>query len=157
MAETKTETQQTLIVSRVFNAPIKDVFNAWADPAIIAQWFGPVGFTVASAQTDLRVGGKYQISLAAPDGQTISHRGEYVVIDVPAQLVFTWVLEDQACGGSQGQCADTLVSIQFSSVDDATELTLIHEQLPNKAAFEGHMFGWSSSLDSLKLFIEQSK
>jgi uncharacterized protein YndB with AHSA1/START domain len=141
--------QQTLEIFREFTAPIQAVFEAWTQADVLANWFGPEGFIVLNAQTDLSVGGKYEITIQSPDNNTIKHFGEYVEINEPNSLIFTWELKDQTCAGSEGQHVSTLVSLLFEETTKGTLLTLTHEKLPDQAAFAGHQFGWQSSLEAL--------
>ena len=145
--------QETLIITREFVAPIQAVFAAWTQAEVLAKWFGPEGFTVLHAQTDLSVGGKYKITIQSPDNNTINHFGEYVEINEPNSLIFTWELKDQNCAGSEGQNISTLVTIHLEQTANGTLLTLTHEKLPDQAAFAGHQFGWRSSLDVLNQYL----
>ncbi len=155
MARSATSSAQaTLTLRWVFNAPIARVFDAWTKAEVLARWFGPVGFTVIASEIDLRKGGKYLISLESPEGMAIKHFGEYVEVTPHERLVFTWLLENQACGGCNNQCAETLVSINFKRVNESTEVQLTHEHLPNKEAYDGHGFGWSSTFDSFENFVQ---
>jgi len=144
---------ETLELKRVFAASIERVFDAWTKAEILVQWFGPVGFSILSADNDLTVGGQYKIIIQSPDKKQISHRGEYVEISAPNTLAFTWIIEDQACGGCEGVQAITLVSLAFKTVGDSTELVLTHEKLPSQAAVDGHQFGWQGSFDSLAALL----
>ncbi len=144
----------TLTLRRVFNAPIARVFEAWTKAEVLARWFGPVGFTVTASEIDLRKSGEYLIALRSPEGMAIKHFGKYVEVTPPERLVFTWLLENQACRGSKNQCAETLVSIDFKRVNESTEVQLTHEHLPNKEAYDGHVYGWSSTLDSFEDFVQ---
>ena len=101
----------TLRLQRRFDADIERVFTAWTDPLLLARWFGPPGFSVLDCEADLRVGGRYSIVISDGTGARITHFGEYVDIDPPRRVVFTWVLQNQACGGSVDQHADTLVTV----------------------------------------------
>jgi len=141
--------QQTLKICREFAAPIQAVFDAWTQAEVLAKWFGPQDFTVLNAPTDLSVGGKYEITIQSPDNNTIKHFGEYVEINEPNSLIFTWELKDQTCAGSEGQHVTTLVTLLFEQISKGTLLTLTHERLPDQAAFAGHQFGWQSSLEAL--------
>lgn len=47
----------TVSLTRVFDAPRDLVWKAWTDPKMMAQWFGPRGFTSSVPQLDVRVGG----------------------------------------------------------------------------------------------------
>jgi len=138
-----------LVLKRIFAAPIDRVFDAWTNAEVLAKWFGPEGFEVSHAEIDLSVGGRYEIIINSPEGKAIKHFGSYIQINKPEQLVFTWMLENQLCKGSEGQNIETLVSIQFKQIEQSTEITLTHEQLPSKESYDGHRFGWNSSFDSL--------
>lgn len=150
-------TQAVLMLKRVFHTPIETVFEAWTNPRVLAQWFGPGGFTVKTAEVDLKVGGKYLIVLQPPDGETTKHFGEYVEITPPTRLVFTWILQNQTCRGSVNQCAETLVTLDFKQVNQSTEIRLSHERLPSKEAYDGHEFGWTSSFDCLEALFVKNK
>ena len=144
---------ETLTLERVFNASVDKVFDAWTKAEVLAQWFGPVGFTVVRSDVDCRVEGKYEIVIQSPDNNQIRHFGEYLVVDNNQKLVFTWILEDQACEGSEGQLATTLVELDFVAEGPSTRLILKHEKLPDQKSMDGHQFGWSSSFDSLAEYI----
>ena len=139
----------TLSLTRDFNAPREKVFQAWTDPDILKNWFGPKGVTTESAQIDLRVGGKYQFSLRLPDGQIATHQGVYREIDPPNKLVFTGVLDGQGCEGSAGLYAETVITLEFQDTGSATRLTLTHDFLPTEASKESHSFGWNGSFERL--------
>jgi len=148
---------ETLTLKRVFSASIERVFDAWTKAEILAQWFGPVGFSIISAENKLTVGGEYEVVILSPDKNKITHRGEYVEITPPNTLVFTWLIENQACGGCDGETASTLVSLIFTSIENGTELILTHEKLPSQAAYDGHQFGWQGSFDSLADLLTQQE
>lgn len=143
----------TLTLSRRYSAPIEKVFDAWTQPDFVARWFGPSDFSVLAVDIDFNVGGDYKIAMRSPDGQDCIHFGRYVHIKHPTELVFTWILEDQACGGCEDKQADTLVTISLSSVDGETELQLCHERLPDQKALDGHEYGWQQSLLSLEALL----
>lgn len=145
-AETISETLQ---LERKFGANVTRVFSAWTEPEVLAKWFGPEGFSVFDAVMECRPGGKYCITIEAPDKTKIKHFGEYLEVDAPNKLIFTWELENQACQGSASQCATTIVELSFIEHEGGTLLKLQHEKLPNKAAIDGHRFGWTSSFESL--------
>ncbi|WP_370978449.1 SRPBCC domain-containing protein [Agaribacterium sp. ZY112] len=152
MAEPITE---TLEIERLFNASIEKVFDAWTQAKLIAKWFGPEGFHVVESEIDCRPQGKYSITLNSPDNNTIKHFGEYLEVNRPEQLIFTWMLEDQSCSGSKGQNALTVVEITLSTQQQQTLLKLKHEKLPNQAALNGHRFGWTSSFNGLEKLLNR--
>ncbi len=150
----KVNTRDVLVLKRIFNAPIERVFDAWTKPEVLAKWFGPEGFSVNRSEVQLHIGGSYDIEICSPDGKLIRHFGNYLEISKPHKLVFTWMLVDQACKGSEGLVAETIVNIEFNRLELTTEITLTHEKLPSKDAYDGHKFGWTSSLNSLTNYLK---
>ena len=57
-----------LKLSRIYDAPVKAVWDAWADPAQAAKWWGPRGFTITTHGKDLRAGGFWKYTMHGPDG-----------------------------------------------------------------------------------------
>lgn len=68
MKENTTDRRDVVIV-RIINAPVEVVWNAWTEPQAIRKWWGPEDYTSPSATVDLREGGKYVFSMAAPKEQ----------------------------------------------------------------------------------------
>lgn len=55
-----------LVVTRVFHAPVEQVWKAWCDPAYVMQWWGPQGFTCPIAQMNFCEGGTTLVCMRAP-------------------------------------------------------------------------------------------
>lgn len=69
MESQKSSTQdRELRVSRLLNAPVELVWEAWTQPEHIANWWGPDGFTCTIAKMDMRPGGDWHLVLHGPDG-----------------------------------------------------------------------------------------
>ena len=148
MPATKIQAYQ-LSLDRDFNVPPEKVFQAWTEPEILARWFGPDGAAIQSAEIDLQIGGEYRLTLKEPDGSVAVLHGKYRKIDPPHDLVFTWILDGQACAGSDGQYAETVVTLAFQDQGGATRLVLTHDFLPTEESRDGHFMGWTDSLESL--------
>lgn len=136
-------------VTKLLPAGPEQVFDAWTDPESLAQWFLPGPVKVGPVEVDLRIGGRYRIVVV---GQAeYEHWGEYVEIERPKRLVFTWFSANTGGG-------ETLVTIEFEgrrsgTTGARTELTLTHEQLPNHQAAAQHEAGWSNILDALGAYL----
>jgi len=82
----------TAKVTRQFNATPEQVFDAWLNPEMMSRWLftsaasDPAGRTVRS---DARVGGAWTIT-DRRNGIDYAGDGEYVEIDRPRRLVFTF-------------------------------------------------------------------
>ncbi|MCR9214633.1 MAG: SRPBCC domain-containing protein [Proteobacteria bacterium] len=144
---------QSLQLRHVFHVPAERLFDAWTDPSLVVQWFGPAGFTTPEAKIDLRVGGGYRFRMHPPHGEPFDHWGEYKIIDRPKTLAFTWILENQGCEGSKDTHCETLVTLEFIDMGDKTELIVTHDGLPTEKSREGHAYGWNSSLACLTEMI----
>ncbi len=67
MADTTSGVEKKdLIFTRVFDAPIERVWQAWSNPADVMQWWGPTGFTSPMAKLDFREGGTSLVCMRAP-------------------------------------------------------------------------------------------
>jgi uncharacterized protein YndB with AHSA1/START domain len=78
-----------IVLSRVFAAPRDLVFRAWTEPAQLAQWWGPRGFTNPICEWEARPGGKIYDVMRAPDGTDYPMGGRVIEVVAPERLVFT--------------------------------------------------------------------
>jgi uncharacterized protein YndB with AHSA1/START domain len=125
-----------LVVRRQMAVPRERVFEAWLDSESLAHWMRPGNSTHATVTVDPRVGGGFRIVMEGqPDGSCREHRGEYLAIEPPSLLSFTWI--SQATDHTP-----TVVTIEFHERGAGTELVLTHRRLPPKAV-EGHRKGWT--------------
>lgn len=135
----------TLVIKKMFAAPIEKVWQAWTDPHRIVAWYGPEGMTTEIHAMDVRVGGKYSLTMTSPKS---SHplKGTFLELDAPHKLVMTWQWQTGGKGDVMG--AETTVTVELKEVDGKTEMTLTHI-LPNEESKESHNQGWSSSFNKL--------
>lgn len=78
----------TIVTTRVVNAPQARVFKAWTDPTHLQNWWGPAGFTTFIDQYDLEPGGKWLFAIEAADRTRYPNECTFVQIDPPAGLVW---------------------------------------------------------------------
>ncbi|OSZ76885.1 hypothetical protein CAP36_10645 [Chitinophagaceae bacterium IBVUCB2] len=76
-----------IITIRLFNHPINQVFNAWADPQLLAQWWGPKGFSNTFHEFDFTAGGEWKFTMHAPDGTDYFNECRFVEIKSPDKIV----------------------------------------------------------------------
>ena len=72
-------------ITRMFDASRERVFKAWTDPDDVAEWFSPAPLTTPrdSVRIDLRVGGRYELTMVMPDGAASPLGFEIVELDLP--------------------------------------------------------------------------
>jgi uncharacterized protein YndB with AHSA1/START domain len=132
---------RTLKLTRRIAASPERVFDAWLDPRVARQWLfaTPTGKMVR-AEIDARVGGRFNFT-DRRDGQDVEHVGEYLEIDRPRRLVFTF---------SVPQYSDevTRVTIDIAPTADGCELTLTHGNVLAEW-FEQTRSGWIKLLGDL--------
>lgn len=73
---------------RVYDAPVKLVWDAWTDPKKAAKWWGPRGFTITTHSKDLRVGGHWSYIMHGPDGTDYPNKTIYHEVEEYKRLVY---------------------------------------------------------------------
>jgi uncharacterized protein YndB with AHSA1/START domain len=79
---------RAIIATRVFDAPRDLVFAVWTDPAHLAQWWGPNGFTTTTHSFDMRAGGIWRFVMHGPDGRDYQNRITYEEVVRPERIVY---------------------------------------------------------------------
>jgi uncharacterized protein YndB with AHSA1/START domain len=125
-----------LRLERTLAAPPVRVWHALTDADELTRWFWPASYGTL-VEVDLRPGGSLRID--APGLMGV--QGEYVDIDPPRLLAFTWQWN--------GEAERTAVRVELSPVDGGTRLVLVHEGFADPATRESHTTGWSDCLDRL--------
>lgn len=137
------EAAPVLVVRRQIAVPRERVFQAWLDSESLAQWMRPGNFTHATVSVDPRVGGGFRIRMEGRPEGDVEHRGEYLAIEPPSLLSFTWI-------SRYTDHEPTVVTIEFHERGTGTELVLTHRRLPPREV-EGHRKGWT---DVMRLLDE---
>jgi uncharacterized protein YndB with AHSA1/START domain len=113
-----TPSDREIVMTRVFNAPRKQVFDAWTRPELVKRWLlGPPGWTMPVCEIDLRVGGKYRFEWLSQDGTVMGMGGIYREIVIPERIVNTQLFDQDWTGG------ETLGTLLFVEQDGKTTLT----------------------------------
>ncbi len=75
-------------VTRTFAAPRELVWKAWTDPAQLARWWGPLGFTTTTAAMNIRPEGTWRFTMHGPDGTDYENLVTYLEVCEPERLVY---------------------------------------------------------------------
>lgn len=136
----------TLRLERTFAASPERVFAAWTAPEVLRRWFAPgPGFTSTEVEVDLRVGGRYRLTVSGPDGAH-SVVGEYLQVEPPSRLSYTWAWEGE---DGRGTAATTVVTVQFRPVGEGTTVVLTQTGFVSADVRDEHGVGWRACLDNL--------
>jgi uncharacterized protein YndB with AHSA1/START domain len=137
MSRPRTNDELVVRIERHLPAPPEIVFARWTDPASMA-WLSPTG--EAEVVADVRVGGRFTVVMLG-DGTRLLHTGEFLAIEPPSKLSFTWVSPYTGSGPS-------VVTVELAPSGSGTVLRLTHERLPADQV-EPHRRGWASIIDHL--------
>lgn len=135
-----------LTVRRTYRARRERVFSAWTDPRQLERWFGPADYAMRVVRFELAVGGHYEFEMRPGEGAARSIVGEFVEIEAPARLAFswTWVGDDDV---------PSLVTVHFNEREDGTEVLISHERLADDAQRAAHLGGWEATLACLADYL----
>ena len=134
-----------LVVRRLIAASPERLFAAWTEPDQLLAWWGPGPVRCVGADVDLRIGGRYRIGNRLPEGALLWITGEFVAIERPWRLSYTWQLE--GLPNPPGEVE--LVTVRFAPRGDATEVEITHERIADERTWTSHDDGWRGCLDKL--------
>ena len=139
-----TDTLPSVTIVRRIRASPARIWAAITQPDQMVQWWGIDAGPTLSAEADARPGGRFAVTFRMLDGAEISIGGGYREVVPEQKLVFSW----EWPGGRESR-----VTFVLKPIDEGTELTLVHEQLPDDDARTSHERGWNALLDKLAQFL----
>jgi uncharacterized protein YndB with AHSA1/START domain len=130
-----------VVVSRRLSHAPAAVFDAFLDPAIARRFlFVTPDGEMVKAEIDPRVGGQFNFT-DRRDGEDVEHVGEYVELDRPRRLVFSFAVPAFST-------ESTVVALDFAPFGQGSEVTLTHEGVLSDYA-ERTEEGWGTILETL--------
>jgi uncharacterized protein YndB with AHSA1/START domain len=141
-----TAADQEVLITRIFDAPRERVFRAWTDPDEVAAWFGPAQADTPreGIRIDLRVGGRYELTMVRRDGGGEFAIGYDIIELVEPELI---VLRSDPMP-DVGMHEPTIVRIELHDHGAKTRMTL--SDSPQPAAGRRHAeAGWNAAFDKL--------
>jgi uncharacterized protein YndB with AHSA1/START domain len=141
--------RRDLVLTRRYKAPSALVWKAWTDPAHLARWWGPEGFTNPICRFEGKPGGAIYIVMRAPDGRDYPMSGRVLEIEAPTRLVFLARAEDE----KQEVLLESLTRVTFAAHGEETEVRVVAHGVGLVPAaigmLQGMEQGWSGSLEKL--------
>jgi uncharacterized protein YndB with AHSA1/START domain len=146
----------TVEIVRVFDAPRALVWQAWTDARMMAQWFGPHGFTSSVPELDARVGGTLRIVMHGPDGNDYPMKGAFLEVVAPERLVFTNIALDN----DGNHLLEGRTTVTLTEQGGKTTLT-VKSHAVGRVPFAPQMLagmdaGWNQSIDKLGELVARS-
>ena len=141
--------QSVLKLTCSLDAPRERIFRSLVQPAALAKWWGPSEFTTPEIEIDLRVGGSYRFGMQPPDGELFHLAGEFLEIDPPGLLAYTFRWEEP-----DPDDQETIVRLTLDAIGEATQISLSQGTFATEARLTLHRNGWSDSFEKLRRLIE---
>ncbi|MGE0594075.1 MAG: SRPBCC family protein [Vicinamibacterales bacterium] len=139
-------------LTRVYDAPLRAVWDAWTIPAQVAEWWGPRGFTLTTHSKDLRPGGHWRYTMHGPDGVDYPNVTTYLVVEPYETLVYDH-------GATDDRPALFRVTVTFAEADGRTTMDLVFTLASPEAARQTAAFikqaGGNSTWDRLAEYLDQ--
>jgi len=147
---------------RIFEAPVKKLWQAWADPEVFARWWGPHYFTSRSNRIDFKAGGRFIWNMHAPEGRDYYSAGIFREI-VPMKRIVAGMTFSNENGNPVPASyynvpgvwpEETLITVTFEEIDGKTRMGVWEKGVPEEMK-ESTVEGWNSSLDKLAAALSQ--
>ncbi|MFD2042906.1 SRPBCC domain-containing protein [Ornithinibacillus salinisoli] len=153
----------TLTMVRTFEVAPERVFDAWLNPEVMRKWLFTLEATNKVAVSNPQVGGTWEI-VDHRDGKDYRAIGEYIEIDPPKKLVFTFKMPQFS------ETEDT-ITVEMKEMEQGCEMTFTqniivpHEENWTESDIErvlgeyheGSEHGWNLMFMGLKEFLETGK
>ncbi|MBK7003761.1 MAG: SRPBCC family protein [Burkholderiales bacterium] len=142
-------TTNTVQLHRVLRAPPDKVYRAFLNPAAMAKWLPPFGFTCTVEHLDARVGGTFRMAFENfSTGNGHAFGGEYLEL-VPGELIrYTDRFDDPNLPGVME------VTVALKPVLCGTDLHITQSGIPAMIPLEMCYLGWQESLLQLAHLVE---
>jgi uncharacterized protein YndB with AHSA1/START domain len=132
----------SVTITRRFQEPAERIFDAWLDPAVARRWlFATPSGLIVDCRIEPRVGGGFTI-VDRRDGEDVAHTGEYLEIDRPSRLVFSFAVPKYSSAISR-------VGVDIAPVAGGCVLTLTNDGVPAEYA-DGARQGWTDLMVRLE-------
>jgi uncharacterized protein YndB with AHSA1/START domain len=134
----------SLELTRAIPAGLERVVGCFTDAAQLAQWWGPRGFSIPTAEFAPRSGATYRIEMQPPQGASFQLTGTFHEVDLPRRLAFSfkWVPPDP-------EDVETIAELSFAAIGDSTQVDLVQGPFKAEERRALHRDGWTEALDKL--------
>src|ERR1700744_528051 len=134
----------TVNFHRVLRTTPERIYRAFLEPAAMAKWLPPYGFTCQVHQMEARVGGTFRMSFRNfGTGNGHSFGGEYIELVPSEKIRYTDRFDDPNLPGQM------VTTVSLREVSCGTELTIVQEGIPEVIPVEMCCLGWQESLAQL--------
>ncbi|MDO8455631.1 MAG: SRPBCC family protein [Burkholderiaceae bacterium] len=134
---------------RVIRAQPERIYRAFLEPAAMAKWLPPYGFTCTVHHMEAKLGGTFKMSFTNfGSGNGHSFGGEYLELVPGAKICYTDQFDDPNLPGTMK------TTITLKPVICGTDVSIVQEDLPEMIPVEMCYLGWQESLAQLATLVE---
>jgi uncharacterized protein YndB with AHSA1/START domain len=135
MVERKSDRE--LVITRIFDAPARIVFEAWTRPELFMRWWAPksMGVPLLSCDMDVRTGGTYRLEFGQEASNSMAFFGKYIEVVPHSRLVWT---NDEGEDGA-------VTTVTFEEKHGRT-LLIFHELYPSKEGLDEAFIGMEGGM-----------
>ena len=162
---TESPGEKSMVVTRVFDAPVEQVWHAWTDRERVMRWWGPTGFTSPLARMDVREGGTSLVCMRSPEGHDLYNTWTYREVVPPRRLEFVQRFSDEdgntldpaALGLPPGIPREVPHVVTFEAAGEGkTELTVTEYGYTSDKVVEVSRAGMEQCLDKMAASIARA-
>lgn len=143
-----------LYINRLYDAPVKMVWDAWVDPQKVGQWWGPRGFTITTVSKDVRTGGSWDYTMHGPDGVDYPNHTKFLEVEKYSRLVYDH-------GAGKDRPPMFRVTVHFTEVNGQTKMEMAMALPTAEAAANTKKFikkaGGDATWDRLAEYLSEEK
>jgi uncharacterized protein YndB with AHSA1/START domain len=116
------------VVTRIFDAPPRMVFEAWTKAELFQLWWAPrsIGVPMLACEMDARTGGGYSVTFGKDASEAMTFYGKYLEVTPPSRLVWT---NDEGENGA-------VTTVTFEEEEGGKTRLTLSELYPSKEALE---------------------
>lgn len=146
-----------LTISRVIKAPRSAIWNAWTDPARLAQWWVPAPAKCKVLEMDLRPGGSFVTQISENGGAFMPHVGAcFLAVDALERIVFT----DALVGGwrpAEQPFMTAIITLRDHPMGTDYVAHVMHKNNADRNMHEkmGFYDGWGTVAEQLAKLVER--
>ena len=145
---TQHDRNSSLTLTRLFDAPVEGVWQAFSDPELLSQWYGSPG-KLEDVSIDFRVGGRWDSTTVIGENR-IPQGGVYSLIEAPTYLKY-----DSLDPGEDPNGPHEVMEFRLTERDGNAELTFTQSgNLPPEEYAGGLKDGWTGFFDALQTVVE---
>jgi uncharacterized protein YndB with AHSA1/START domain len=151
-------------VTRLFDAPVEQVWAAWTEGTEVMKWWGPAPFTCPEARMDVREGGASVVSMRSPDGFEIWMRWDYATVIPNVRMEYSQnmcdrdgnLIDPTSIGMPAEFPRDVATIVTLTPRDGRTEMTITEHTTTSQALMDGSQQGLEMCIDQMAVTFRAS-